>query len=96
MRLHEQAVMRIGWYLLSTCKKGMMYKPDSLKGLKFMSMLILQADGIQLTLVMLTTSTQERGVSFNMLAVPYFGRASFKLRLHFQRQKLSILRYLEL
>ncbi len=61
-----------------------------------MSMLILQADGIQLTLVMLTTSTQERGLSFDMLAVPYFGRASFKLRLHFQWLKLSILHYLKL
>jgi hypothetical protein len=34
MRLHEQAVMRIGRYLLSTCKKGMTYKSDSLKGLE--------------------------------------------------------------
>jgi hypothetical protein len=34
MRLHEQAVMRIGRYLLSTRKKGMTYKPDSSKGLE--------------------------------------------------------------
>ncbi len=34
MRLHEQAVMRIGRYLLSTCKKGMIYKPDSTKGIE--------------------------------------------------------------
>jgi hypothetical protein len=31
---HEQAVMRIGWYLLSTHEKGMKYKPDSSKGLE--------------------------------------------------------------
>ncbi len=34
MRLHEQAVMRIGRDLLSTCEKGMIYKPDSSKGLE--------------------------------------------------------------
>ena len=34
MRSHEQAVMRIGCYLLSTCDKGMTYKPDSSKGLE--------------------------------------------------------------
>jgi hypothetical protein len=34
MHLHEQAIMRIGWYLSSTCKKGMTYKPDSSKGLE--------------------------------------------------------------
>jgi hypothetical protein len=34
MQLHEQAVMRIGQYLLSTHKKGMMYKPDSSKRLE--------------------------------------------------------------
>jgi hypothetical protein len=34
MRLHEQAIMRICWYLLSTHEKGMMYKPDSSKGLE--------------------------------------------------------------
>ncbi len=34
MRLHEQAVMRIGRYLLSTCKKGMIYKPDLTKGIE--------------------------------------------------------------
>jgi hypothetical protein len=31
-------------------------------------MLILQADGIQLTLVMLTTSIQEQSLSFDTLA----------------------------
>ncbi len=34
MRSHEQAVMRIGRYLLSTCEKGMTYKPDSFKELE--------------------------------------------------------------
>jgi hypothetical protein len=34
MRSHEQAVMRIGRYLLSTRKKGMIYKPDSTKGIE--------------------------------------------------------------
>jgi hypothetical protein len=34
MRSHEQAVMRIGRYLLSTRDKGMICKPDSSKGLK--------------------------------------------------------------
>jgi hypothetical protein len=34
MRSHEQAVMRIGRYLLSTRDKGMVYKPDSSKGLE--------------------------------------------------------------
>ena len=34
MRSHEQAVMRIGCYLLSTREKGMKYKPDSSKGLE--------------------------------------------------------------
>jgi hypothetical protein len=34
MHLHEQSVMRIGRYLLSTCEKGMTYKPDSSKGLE--------------------------------------------------------------
>jgi hypothetical protein len=30
MRSHEQAVIRIGRYLLSTKEKGMIYKPDAL------------------------------------------------------------------
>ncbi len=30
MRSHEQAVIRIGQYLLSTKEKGMIYKPDAL------------------------------------------------------------------
>jgi hypothetical protein len=34
MHLHEQAVMRIGQYLLFTCEKGMTYKPYSSKGLE--------------------------------------------------------------
>jgi hypothetical protein len=34
MHLHEQAIMRIGWYILSTREKGMTYKPDFLKGLE--------------------------------------------------------------
>jgi hypothetical protein len=34
MRTHKQAVMRIGWYLLSTKEGGMIYAPDSSKGLE--------------------------------------------------------------
>ncbi len=34
MHSQEQAVMRIGRYLLSTHKKGMIYKPDSTKGVE--------------------------------------------------------------
>jgi hypothetical protein len=34
MRSHEQAVMRIGWYLLSTKDNGMKYMPDSLRGIE--------------------------------------------------------------
>jgi hypothetical protein len=34
MRSHEQAVMRIGWYLLSTKDKGMKYTLDSTKGIE--------------------------------------------------------------
>jgi hypothetical protein len=34
MHLHKQAVMKIGRYLLSTCKKGMIYKPDLTKGIE--------------------------------------------------------------
>ncbi len=34
MHLHKQAVMRIRIYLLSTREKGMIYKPDSTKGIK--------------------------------------------------------------
>jgi hypothetical protein len=33
-RLHEQAFMRIGRYLLSTKEKGMIYRPDRLKGIE--------------------------------------------------------------
>ena len=35
MRLHEQAVMRIGRCLLSSKNKGMIYSPDSSKGIEF-------------------------------------------------------------
>jgi hypothetical protein len=31
---HEQAVMRIGCYLLSTKEKGMIYKPDPSQGIE--------------------------------------------------------------
>ncbi len=34
MRSHEQAVMRIGQYLLSTQDRGMTYTPDPTKGIK--------------------------------------------------------------
>jgi hypothetical protein len=34
MRLHEEAVMRIGQYLLSTQDRGMTYTPDPTKGIK--------------------------------------------------------------
>jgi hypothetical protein len=34
MRSHEQAVIRIGRYLLSTKEKGMIYKPDALRGIE--------------------------------------------------------------
>ena len=34
MRLHEQAVIRIGRYLLSTKYRGMIYRPDSKRGLE--------------------------------------------------------------
>jgi hypothetical protein len=34
MRSHEQAVMRIGRYLLSTKEKGMIYRPDSARGIE--------------------------------------------------------------
>ncbi len=34
MHSHEQAVMRIGRYLLSTREKGMIYKPDLTKGIE--------------------------------------------------------------
>jgi hypothetical protein len=56
MHLHEQAIMRIGWYLSSTCKKGMTYKPDSSKGLEVYVNADFAGGWVQLTLVMLTTS----------------------------------------
>jgi hypothetical protein len=34
MHLHEQAVICIGHYLLSMQDKGMVYKPDSTKGIE--------------------------------------------------------------
>jgi hypothetical protein len=34
MQLHEQAVMRIGRYLLSSKNKVMIYSPDSSKGIE--------------------------------------------------------------
>ncbi len=34
MRLHEQAVMRIGRYLLSTQDRGLTYTPDPTKGIE--------------------------------------------------------------
>jgi hypothetical protein len=34
MRSHKQVVIRIGQYLLSTKEKGMVYKPDSLRGIE--------------------------------------------------------------
>ena len=34
MQSHEQAVMRIGRYLLSTKEKGMIYRPDSTRGIE--------------------------------------------------------------
>ena len=34
MRSHEQVVMRIGCYLLSTKEQGIIYRPDSSKGIE--------------------------------------------------------------
>jgi hypothetical protein len=34
MQSHEQAVMHIGWYLLSMKEQGMIYRPDSSKGIE--------------------------------------------------------------
>ncbi len=63
------------------------------KDLKYMLMLILHVDGIRLILEMPTTSIQELDLWFFMLAVPFIGKASFKLRLHFLWPKLSTLHY---
>ena len=93
MRLHEQAVMRIGRYLLSTKEKGMIYRPDSSREVEVFVDAdfaggwdpedALNADSVYSRTVML----------FAMLDVQFIGRASFKRRLHFQLQRLSILRY---
>ena len=34
MLSHEKSIMRIGRYLLDTCKRGIIYKPDVSKGLE--------------------------------------------------------------
>ena len=34
MLSHEESVIRLGWYLLDTCNRGLIYKPDRSKGLK--------------------------------------------------------------
>jgi hypothetical protein len=34
MLSHEKAIMRLGHYLLDTCKLGIIHKPDCLKGLE--------------------------------------------------------------
>jgi hypothetical protein len=34
MRSHEQAVMQVGWYLLSSKEKGMIYTPDFKQGIE--------------------------------------------------------------
>jgi hypothetical protein len=34
MLSHEKAIMCIGWYLLDTCSHGIVYKPDTMKGLE--------------------------------------------------------------
>jgi hypothetical protein len=34
IRSHEQAIIRIGQYFLSTKEKGMVYKPDALQGIE--------------------------------------------------------------
>ena len=88
--------MQIGRYLLSTKEKGMIYHPDSDRGIEvFVDANFaggwdpedaLNADSVYSRTVML----------FAMLDVQFSGRASFKHRLHFQLQRLSILRYLRL
>jgi hypothetical protein len=96
MSLHEQAVMRIGRYLLSTKDKDMKYTPASTKDIEVYvdaDFAVgwdpgdrLNADNIYL----------ELDSSFNVLATPFIGKANFKLRLLSPLLKPSILRYLKL
>ncbi len=96
MRSHEQAVMRIGQYLLSTQDRGMTYTPDPTKGIKVYVDADFaggwdpgdarNADNVYSQLDML----------FGMLGVLSIGRANFKRRFHYQRLKQSTLHYLRL
>jgi hypothetical protein len=91
MQSHEQAVMRIGQYLLSSKDKGMIYSPDLTKELKSMLMQTLREDGIQHNLMMPTISTCTLVFSSITLAVPSIGRLNCRQKLLYQLQQLNTL-----
>jgi hypothetical protein len=86
MRSHEQAVMRIGRYLLSTQDRGMAYTPDSTKGIE----VYVEADFAG------GWDTGDADMLFGMLVVQSIGRANFKQRLHCLQLKQTALHYLRL
>jgi hypothetical protein len=95
MQSHEQTVMQIGCYLLSTKEQGMIYRLDSYT-LRLTLMMILLEDGIQEMPSMQTVFTPGLGTSPSMLAVPFIGKTSYKQRLLCPLLRQNILRYLRL
>ena len=78
MRSHEQAVMRIGRYLLSSKEKGMIYSPDPKRGPKFGLTQILLEVGIRKKLTMQTMSTLAQASLSIMLAALFTGKVNCK------------------
>ena len=76
MRSHEQAVMRISRYLLSTKEKGMIYRPDSNRGIE----VFVDADFAGGWDPEDELCTRAQVMLFDMLVALFTGRASFKQR----------------
>jgi hypothetical protein len=61
MLSHEKSIMCIGGYLLDTCKRGIIYKPDKSKGLEcYVDTDFAGVFGLKLMPIMLITSYLEQ------------------------------------
>jgi hypothetical protein len=90
---HEQAIIQIGRYFLSTKEKGMIYKPNLTKGIE----VFVDADfarGWDPDDALNDDNVYScSGYVMCYADVQSSGKASFKQKLHFQLRRLSVLPY---
>jgi hypothetical protein len=78
---HKKAIMHIGWYLLDTSSHGIVYKPDTMKGLECYVDADLLVDGAKLMPTMLKMSSCIPNTYSPMPAAKFIGSVAYKQEL---------------